>query len=66
MHQVGALQDNGIYTTSTAVGREWKGNRSGDGGDVAFDGNIAGQVYGSRGFGYVRPKHVYFAQLTMV
>lgn len=43
--KVGALQDNGIYTTSTAVGEEWKGNHGGDGWDVVYDGQIAGQVY---------------------
>jgi photosystem II stability/assembly factor-like uncharacterized protein len=34
---VGALQDNGIYTTASAIGREWKGGHGGDGWDVAFD-----------------------------
>jgi hypothetical protein len=43
--QVGALQDNGIYTTSTATGNEWKGNHGGDGWDVAYDEQITGQVY---------------------
>jgi hypothetical protein len=48
--QVGALQDNDVRTTATAIGIEWKGTQSGDVWDVAFDGSIAGQVYASRGF----------------
>ena len=47
--KVGALQDNGIYTTSTALPDEWKGIHGGDGWDVAYDGQIAGQVYCSDG-----------------
>jgi hypothetical protein len=43
--EVGALQDNGIYTTSTAAPDEWKGGHGGDGWDVAYDGQIVGQVY---------------------
>lgn len=43
--EVGALQDNGIYTTSTALGSEWKGNHGGDGWDVTYDGQISGRVY---------------------
>jgi len=38
--QVGAFQDNGIFTTSTAVADEWKGDEiNSDGGDVAYDKN---------------------------
>jgi photosystem II stability/assembly factor-like uncharacterized protein len=48
--QLGALQDNGIFTTDTAVGLEWKGTQGGDGWDVAYDGIIAGQVYCTSGF----------------
>jgi hypothetical protein len=44
--KMGALQDNGIYTTATAVGKEWKGNHGGDGWDVAFGGGRSpGRVY---------------------
>ena len=54
--QVGALQDNDLRTTSTAVGEEWKGTGSGDAWDVAFDGSIAGQVYASTGFNSSGPE----------
>jgi len=47
---LGALQDNGSYTTATASGLGWKGTQGGDGWDVAYDGTIAGQVYCTSGF----------------
>ena len=47
--QVGAFQDNGINTTATAVGSQWKGNHGGDGWDVAYDEQVTGQVYASSG-----------------
>jgi photosystem II stability/assembly factor-like uncharacterized protein len=53
--QVGALQDNDVRTTATAIGDEWKGTQSGDVWDVAFDGSIDRQVYASRGFYSVEP-----------
>jgi hypothetical protein len=47
---LGALQDNGSFTTATASGLGWKGTQGGDGWDVAYDGTIAGQVYCTSGF----------------
>jgi hypothetical protein len=48
---VGAVQDNEVETTAgaaTALG--WVGANGGDGWDVAYDGQIAQQVYCSSGF----------------
>ena len=47
---VGALQDNEIETTSGAIGLGWKATEGGDGWDVAYDGSVPSQVYGSSGF----------------
>jgi photosystem II stability/assembly factor-like uncharacterized protein len=45
---VGALQDNGLYTTDTGSGLEWNRTKAGgDGGDIKYDGIIPRQVYGS-------------------
>ena len=52
---VGALQDNELETTKGASGLGWTGATGGsspgfaDGWDVAYDGQIAGQVYCSSG-----------------
>jgi len=48
---LGSLQDNGNFTTATAAGLAWNGTQGpADGWDVAYDGTIAGQVYGTSGF----------------
>ena len=43
---LGALQDNGIVTTSGAIAPTWTMGAGGDGFDVAHDGVLASQVYG--------------------
>lgn len=43
---VGALQDNGIVTTSGVVAPTWKMGAGGDGFDVSYDGQLGAQVYG--------------------
>ena len=45
-----ALQDNGLLTTSGAVGPAWNNPQGGDGWDIAYDGGTAGRVYGTSGF----------------
>ncbi|MEU4195424.1 choice-of-anchor D domain-containing protein [Kribbella sp. NPDC026611] len=47
---VGALQDNQIETTSGGTGLGWVGTNGGDGWDVVYDGQIAGQMYATSGF----------------
>jgi hypothetical protein len=47
---VGALQDNQVETTSGASGLGWTGTNGGDGWDVVYDGQIAGQMYATSGF----------------
>lgn len=47
---LGALQDNGLLTTSGAAGQSWSTPQGGDGWDVAYDGGTAGRVYGTSGF----------------
>ena len=42
---LGALQDNGVATTASAVSPAWQAGLGGDGFDVAHDGQIAAQVY---------------------
>jgi hypothetical protein len=54
---LGALQDNGDYTTFKPIGTslpEWRRTyMGGDGGDIAYDGTIARQVYGTNwGYGF--------------
>jgi hypothetical protein len=45
---VGALQDNGVVTTAGAAAPAWTFGTGGDGFDVAYDGQLAAQVYGRR------------------
>ena len=52
---VGALQDNEIETTKGAVSPGWIATQGGDGWDVAYDGTLPGQVYGSSGFWFPAP-----------
>jgi hypothetical protein len=47
---VGALQDNGLQTTSGAASPSWTSPQGGDGWDAAYDGGTAGRVYGTSGF----------------
>ena len=47
---LGAMQDNGVQTTSGAAGIGWISPQGGDGWDVAYDGVTAGQVYATSGF----------------
>jgi hypothetical protein len=47
---LGALQDNGLLTTSGAAGQSWNTPQGGDGWDIAYDGGTAGRVYGTSGF----------------
>ncbi len=47
---VGALQDNGLQTTSGVAAPNWSSPQGGDGWDVAYDGVTAGRVYGTSGF----------------
>jgi hypothetical protein len=47
---VGALQDNQVETTSGGTGLGWVGTNGGDGWDVVYDGQIAGQMYCTSGF----------------
>jgi photosystem II stability/assembly factor-like uncharacterized protein len=47
---VGALQDNGLETTSGVASPNWSSPQGGDGWDVAYDGVTAGRVYGTSGF----------------
>jgi hypothetical protein len=42
---VGAIQDNGICTTASAIGSEWKSTHGGDGWDVAYDGFSEAHLY---------------------
>jgi hypothetical protein len=47
---VGALQDNEVETTKGGTGLGWVATSGGDGWDVRYDGQIAGQVYSTSGF----------------
>jgi photosystem II stability/assembly factor-like uncharacterized protein len=47
---LGALQDNGLQTTSGVASPTWSSPQGGDGWDVAYDGGTAGRVYGTSGF----------------
>ncbi|MFQ5668514.1 MAG: choice-of-anchor D domain-containing protein, partial [Candidatus Binatia bacterium] len=47
---LGAMQDNGVQTTSGAGGIGWISPQGGDGWDVAYDGVTAGQAYATSGF----------------
>jgi photosystem II stability/assembly factor-like uncharacterized protein len=47
---VGALQDNEVETTKGGSGLGWVATSGGDGWDVRYDGQIAGQVYSTSGF----------------
>jgi photosystem II stability/assembly factor-like uncharacterized protein len=47
---LGALQDNGLLTTSGATAPSWRNPQGGDGWDVAYDGGTVGRVYGTSGF----------------
>jgi hypothetical protein len=47
---VGAVQDNEVETTAGSASPGWFGANGGDGWDVAYDGQIAGQVYCSSGY----------------
>jgi hypothetical protein len=47
---IGALQDNGLQTTSGVASPTWTTPQGGDGWDAAYDGVTAGRVYGSSGF----------------
>jgi len=47
---LGALQDNGIQTTSGAASPGWNSPQGGDGWDIAFDGGTASRAYGTSGF----------------
>jgi len=51
---VGALQDNEVGTHS-GVGLGWTATNGGDGWDVAYDGQIPGQVYCSSGYWSTTP-----------
>ena len=42
---VGALQDNGVGSTAGVASPAWQAGLGGDGFDVAYDGQIAAQVY---------------------
>jgi len=47
---VGALQDNGLQTTSGVTSPNWQSPQGGDGWDAAYDGGTVGRVYGTSGF----------------
>ncbi|MEZ4416376.1 MAG: choice-of-anchor D domain-containing protein [Gemmatimonadota bacterium] len=47
---LGALQDNGIQTTTGATSPGWNSPQGGDGWDAVFDGVTAGRAYGTSGF----------------
>jgi hypothetical protein len=47
---IGALQDNGLQTTSGVASPTWSTPQGGDGWDAAYDGVTAGRVYGTSGF----------------
>jgi photosystem II stability/assembly factor-like uncharacterized protein len=47
---VGALQDNGLQTTSGVASPNWQSPQGGDGWDAAYDGVTGGRVYGTSGF----------------
>jgi hypothetical protein len=47
---VGALQDNGLQTTSGVASPGWQTSQGGDGWDAAYDGVTAGRLYGTSGF----------------
>jgi hypothetical protein len=46
---LGALQDNGLQTTSGVAAPAWSSPQGGDGWDMAYDGVTAGRVYGTSG-----------------
>jgi len=47
---IGALQDNGIQTTSGVGAPAWTTSQGGDGWDIAYDATTAGRAYGTSGF----------------
>ena len=47
---LGAMQDNGVQTTSGAAGLSWSSPQGGDGWSVAYDGVTANQAYATSGF----------------
>lgn len=47
---LGALQDNGIQTTSGAASLGWNSPQGGDGWDIAFDSGTPSRAYGTSGF----------------
>ncbi len=47
---LGALQDNGVQTTSGGGGAGWRNGQGGDGWDIAFDGVTAQRAYCTSGF----------------
>jgi hypothetical protein len=51
---VGALQDNGIVTTDGTTPPEWRWGTGGDGFELAYDGQLAQQVYGRRNSAILR------------
>jgi photosystem II stability/assembly factor-like uncharacterized protein len=57
----GALQDNGLQTTSGIASPNWSTPQGGDGWDAAYDGGTAGRVYGSSGFWPAPCTRVFFS-----
>ena len=47
---IGALQDNGLQTTSGVAAPTWTTPQGGDGWDIAYDGVTANRAYGTSGF----------------
>jgi photosystem II stability/assembly factor-like uncharacterized protein len=58
---VGALQDNGLQTTSGVGSPTWQTSQGGDGWDAAYDGVTAGRVYGTSGFWPAPCTRVFFS-----
>ncbi len=58
---VGALQDNGLQTTSGVASPTWQSPQGGDGWDAAYDGATAGRVYGTSGFWPAPCTRVFFS-----
>jgi photosystem II stability/assembly factor-like uncharacterized protein len=58
---LGALQDNGIQSTSGAASPGWNSPQGGDGWDAAYDGVTAGRAYGTSGFWPAPCTRVFFS-----